>query len=320
MYVLNADIRIGKYRFKQVTNVEIERTSRLLVDTARIEMPLSFTLENKQRLTTEKAIKRGDKVLVQLGYDGDLQSEFSGYVTNVKAARDKTIIECEDNGFLMRKSIDNKAFGKTTLKEILRYVAGQCGVLLSGEIADVNFEKFVLRNVTGLKVLNKLKDDYGLTAFFDYDGKLYVGLAYTYKTGEITYDLQKNVIRSDLEFKDADDTKIKIHAISILRDNTRLEIELGDNDGELRTLYFYNITSQSELKKLAEQEMDRLKYTGYRGSLTAFGLPVVKFGMTATIKDSNYPQREGKYYVESVKVRFGQNGFRRVVELGPKLD
>jgi len=321
MFVLSADIKIGRYRFKQITNVRIERTSRLIADTAEVEMPLSFTLENKQRLTTEKAIKRGDKVLIQLGYGGNLETEFEGFVTEVKASRDKTVIKCEDNAFLLRKQVTNKAFGKTTLKQVLNYVASECGVQLNGQCADVQFERFVLRNVTGLQVIKKLKDTYGLSAFFDYDGKLYVGLAYSYNTGEVIYNLRKNVItdKTDLEFKVADDIKLKVRAVSILKDNTRLEVELGDDDGELRTLYFYNITSESELRQLAQQELERLKYTGYRGKIAALGEPWAAFGMTATVRDSNYPQREGKYYVESVRTDFGQNGFHRTVELGPKI-
>ena len=319
MYVLTSYITIGKYNFKEITNVEIERTSRLLIDVAKIEMPLSFTLENKQRLTTEKAIKRGDKVLIKLGYNGELQEEFSGFVSKIKADKNKVIIQCEDNGFLLRKNINNKAFGKTTLKEILQYVANECSVELNENIVDINFEKFVLRNVTGLQVLKKLKENYGLTAFFDYHGKLFVGLTYTYKTGQVVYDLQRNIIKSNLEFKNEADIRIKIRAISILKNNSRIEVELGDEDGELRTLYFYNITSEKELKELAKEQIKQLKYTGYRGNITAFGLPIAKFGMTAKIKDSNYPQREGLYYVESVKIRFGQNGFRRIIELGPKL-
>ncbi len=319
MYVLSADILIGKYRFKQVVNVRIERSSRLIGDRATVELPLSFTLENKQQLTTEKAIHRGDKVLIQLGYDDNLQTEFAGYVSDVKARNEKTIIECEDNAFLLRKNIPNKAYRKTTLKEILNYVANHCGVELSGQIADVNFDRFILRNVSGLQVIKKLKDTYGLSAFFDYDGRLYVGLAYTYNTGTVKYDLQKNVVKSNLEFKRAEDIKLKVHAISVLKDNKRLEVEIGDADGDLRTLYFYNITSEAELRRLAQQEMDKLKYTGYRGTITGFGLPLARFGMSATIEDSNYPERAGVYYIESVKIDFGQNGFRRTVELGPRI-
>lgn len=318
MYVLTAEITIAKYKFTQIVNVEIESTTRLLSDTATIELPLSAVLENTQRLSLEKEIKRGDEVLIKLGYDNNLNTEFEGYVTSLKA--DKTLkISCEDKMFCLRKPIANKGFKNTTLKYVLGYLSTTFKFNLNGKVPEINLDAFIIKNLTGLQVLEKLKKDYGLTIFFDENKELYAGLAYVYKGNTVKYDLSLNVVKSNLSFKKADDLKFKIKAISILKNNERIEVETGDTEGDLRTLYFKGISSKVELEKLANEEIQKYKYDGYEGKLTAFGLPFTKVGSDAKIVDENYPGREGTYYVESVKTTFGQSGFRRNIELGIKL-
>ncbi|MBN1250690.1 MAG: hypothetical protein JXA16_01045 [Bacteroidales bacterium] len=317
--ILNCKISIGKFIFTEVIEVEIERTSRLISDLATIKLPISAVFENKKKETIENKIKRGDEVRVELAYNDEYHEEFTGYVKSV-LIKDKTIIECEDNAFLLRKSIKNKAFPKgVKLEEIIKYIADECKVEVNGDIPDITFNSFLLKNIDGLKALQKLKDNYGLTAFFDYDGKLYVGLSYKYNTGNIEYNLQEDVEKSNLTFKEENDVKYKIKAISLLKDNRKLEIETGDADGEQKSLYFRNIISESELERRAEEEIKKYKFTGYQGTLRTFGTPTARFAMTAKIIDCHYPIREGDYYVESVKTDFGQSGFRRTIELGIKL-
>jgi hypothetical protein len=310
------ELSIGNLTFNKVINCKIEKSSRLLSNTAVIELPLSAIFENTRKLTIANEIKRGDQVEIKLGYDGDLVTEFKGYVENI-TDKEKTVIHCEDEMFQLRKPVVNKMFKKAKLKEVVEYIVG--GLELNSDIPEIEFDSFLLKNVTGLQALQKIKDNYGLLVYIDNDSKLYAGLSYTYEAGGVIYDLQKNVVSNDLTYKTADEIKYKIKAISLLKNNKKIEAETGDSEGELRTLYFRNITDKEKIEELAKQEIEKYKYTGYRGSLTGFGLPYATFGMTATIRDSNYPAREGNYYVEGLEIEFGQNGFRRKIELGIKL-
>ncbi|OQY03184.1 MAG: hypothetical protein B6I20_05550 [Bacteroidetes bacterium 4572_117] len=315
---LNCKITIGGFVFNQVNELSIERTSRLISDTATIKLPLSAVFENKKKENLENKIKRGNKVTVELAYNDAYNVEFTGYVKSV-SAKDKTVIECEDNAFLLRKSIKNKSFKDKTLKNVIEYIAGECKIELNADIPDIKFDSFLLKNIDGLKAIQKLKDNYGLTVFFDYEGKLYVGLAYVYNTGNIAYDISGDIKKSNLTFKKAEDIRYKVKAISLLKNNKKLEVEIGDADGEQRTLYFRGITDENKLKECAAEEMKKYKYTGYQGTLITFGTPLARFGMSATITDGSYPAREGDYYIESVKTDSGQSGFQRTIELGIKL-
>lgn len=311
---------IGKFRFLYPISLNIKTSTTDVTDTAVIELPLMAVLKSTELLSLEKEIKRGDAVTVQLGYNNELNTEFSGFVSNIIA--EKTLkVECDNNAFILKNELPNKNFRNTTLKDILSYISTSFNIKLNSEIPEVTFASFLLKDVTGLQAIEKLKSEYGLTAFFDKKGALYVGLAYTYLQPRKIFDLSLNVIpnNSSLKFKKEDEIKFKIKAISILKNNQRLEVETGDNEGEVRTLYFHNITSESELKRLANEEIQKYKYTGYDGSIVTFGLPYVEKGCSIELRDANYPQRQGTYYAESVNVSFGKQGFRRTIELGIKL-
>jgi hypothetical protein len=310
-------VKIGSLQFNKVFSCKIKKTTRLLSNTATIELPLSAVLENTKRLTIANEIKRGDKVEISLGYDKTLREEFTGFIQSI-SDMEKLVIECEDKMFLLRKPLKDKVFAKTTLKEVVNYIISGSDIELNSDIPEINFESFALKNVTAIQALQKIKDNYGLMVYLDNDNKLYVGLSYTYDSGKVTYSLQKNVQDNKLTFKHTDELKYKIKAISLLKNNKKIEVEAGDSDGELRTLHFRNITDEKKLKELALQEIEKYKYTGYRGTLTAWGLPYCTFGMSATIRDNNYPAREGSYYVEGVVVTFG-DGITREIELGVKL-
>ena len=52
--------------------------------------------------------------------------------------------------------------------------------------------------------------------------------------------------------------------------NKKIRVEVGDADGEHRTLHTYN-KQEAELKAWAQQEIKRLKRDGLTGSFKTFG-------------------------------------------------
>lgn len=317
---LSAEIKINNYLFTQPYSVSIEKSTRALQGTAVVELPISSIKGNKQRKTTEKTIKRGDAIEILLGYDSTKNKEFAGFVKDVETLDNTIKISCEDALYSLRENIKNKIYSKTTLKDLIKDVC--VGFTLNSNIPDVNFDSFIIKNATGLQILAKLKEEYGFVTFLVDDNTVYTGLPYLYKAQTVKYDLSLNVppTNNELTYKEADDIKYKIKAISVLKNNKRLVIETGDDTGEQRTLYFKNISNEAELEKLANSEMLKYKFTGYRGSLLTYGIPFAQIGGTAVLNDPIYPERAGNYYIESVTVSFNTNdGFRRKIELGIKL-
>jgi hypothetical protein len=130
-------------------------------------------------------------------------------------------------------------------------------------------------------------------------------------------DFQRNVISSNLEYRIKADRRLKIRAISILPNNQKIEIQLGDPDGEEHTLHFYDLP-ESTLRQQATATMDQLHYDGYAGDLELFGLPYIQHGDIVRLRDNAYPEREGNYLVDEVERVFGVKGYRQRIKIGPK--
>jgi hypothetical protein len=327
MYVkLNCFVTIatqdGKtIKFDAVNNIEIEKSIDKISSLAKIKIPTSARLkyedpDKTESIQTEKMFKKGDKINIQLGYDDRLQEEYDGFIYKINYTTPLEI-ECEGHEFLLRDELPTKTFPSTTLKEVLQYIIKDKKITLDGDIPAVNMVNYVIpAKLTRLDALQQVKERYGLTIFF-VNNTLYAGLDFVKYKGTVVYSLGVNTPKVDeLKFQYADDVKLKVKAIQINKNNTKLEAEIGDKNGEQRTLYFYTAKSTEDLKKLAENEMQKYKYTGYTGKITAFLEPYVTCGMVAEIRDIKYKERSGKYEIRSVFTTFGTSGARRQVEIG----
>lgn len=320
MFVLCCEIKIGSVAFKSVHDVQIKRSIYNLAATAVIKVPVTAVLkragEPPTYIETAEAVKVGDPVEIRLGYDGQMNTEFVGYVKrlNYKIPLE---IECEDEYYLTRSI--NCVFSKkeTTLKQCLSTILP--GIKL-GVCADLTLKNFIVNNKPGSWVLGILKKEYGLTVFFDLNGNLYAGKAHDVQGETVKYLLRYNVIKDDdLKFQLASDVKMKVKAICYYKDGTKIEGELGEDGGENKTLYYYDVKDAKELKALAQEELKRYSFDGYRGKIETFLFPYALPGMVAQLEDEVYQERSGNYYIESVDVSFGMSGARRNVEIGIKV-
>lgn len=327
-FLLTALIAVGPYEFANAESVEIRSSHLELGDECTIRLPnLGGRLE--------AGITTGMPVSVRLGYDGNLNLEFTGYVAEITP---KTPFElrCEDGIYhLKRMEVGNGAgvsFKSITLRRLLETILPS-GTIISDRIPEVNLSPYrIERGVTVAEALEKLKEDYLLVAYYR-DEVLYVGLPYSEFTSSgsendivlgryARYSFDANMPEDgiDLTYRRSEDVKIKARAISILPDNTRVEVEVGDAEGETRTLFFRHIRDKSALASLAEEELKKHQYEGYRGSFQGFGTPYVRHGASVRLSDPKYgEQRAGTYLAESVGVRFGPNVFRRIIEISRKV-
>lgn len=320
MYRLSCDIKIGNAAFQSVHNVIIKRSIYNLSATAVVIVPVTAVLKQTGQpptyTETAKVVKVGDKVNIKLGYDGKLETEFVGYVKrlNYKVPLE---IECEDEYYQTR--FVDCVFSKkeTTLKSVLNTLLPKIKV---AHCVDLTLKNFVVNHKPGSWVLGYLKKEYGLSVFFDIDGLLYVSRSFDVVGETVKYRLRYNVIKDDsLKFLLASDVKLKIKAVCYQKDGTKVEGELGEDGGEKKTLYFYDVKDTKELKELAQAELKKYSYDGYRGKIETFLVPYCLPGMVAGIDDPVYSERNGDYYIESVEVVFGTSGARRKVEIGIKV-
>lgn len=325
------NIEIGDNTFDFLTTGDFASSWKTLTDTGSITIPHKFKKDGKVIFVGEDNLfKKGDQVSVSAGYYPTLEHLFEGYVSKIIPSIPVTI-EFEDAAFLLKQTNLTLSFEKTTLKELLNACISEAiekatGYVKEGleriniEAIDADLGAFRITNVNITGILQELKKTYALTSYFR-GHTLYVGLAY-YAEGRPrhTFTFEEDIIDSgtQLEYIKIDDISFKIKAVSMLEDNKKLEIEVGDPNGEQRTITKYNLT-ETELKAAAEREIDRLRFEGFRGKMLTFLKPVVKHGDEIEIINPRTPEQNGVYLAESVSYPIGVDGYFQEVNLGAKI-
>ena len=317
MLVLCSKVRIGDKESGGVHEITVRHSVYELAGTASVKVPVTAVLRQKgtppTRVETARTVNVGDPVEIYLGYNGSYTLEFRGFVKLLNLQTPLEIV-CEDAFYLTRnRSVSLQ--GKTTLAGMLK----KCG-LEAGYCASLTLSEFLADNKPVAWVLAKLKNDYGLSVFFDLDGRVYAGEPDKIRGETVKYRLRYNVIGDDdLKYHRADDRRLKIKAICIHKDGTKIEAEVGAEDGTEKVLYFYDVADQEELAALAAAELKRYSFDGYTGKIETFLYPFAAPTLLAEIEDPVYNERDGRYYIDGVETRFGTGGARRTVEIGLKL-
>lgn len=314
--VLSCRLIIGKYEFSSVADVRIDKSRKRLGNTATITLPARYKNEFLCNV-----LKGGDSVIIGLGYNGKIEREFEGYVVDV-AYKKPVEIRCEDEMYLLKRIQPKaKSWRSVKLIDIMKYLVS--GVQLR-EVPDITLSSFAIKPGGSVyAVLQQLRDTYGLDIF--YTGKTLTVTVASYADGDgdgkVKYHLERNVINPALTYRRVDDVRLRVKAISILPNNKRLTVDVGDDEpASTTTMHFYNVSVEAELRKLATDKLSNMKYTGFSGSLTTFGVPYVEPGMVAMIKDTRFnDSRSGSYLIESVATSFGKSGFRREVTIGRRV-
>ncbi|MDK7376065.1 hypothetical protein QP519_11030 [Weeksella virosa] len=296
---------------------EIVKSVENLVDTATVILPEAHM---NQVLDLQQKIKRGSEVHIYLGYNGNLVKEFTGYVRQINTNDSSLRFECEDALFLFRKGVNDVQLTKTKVSAIAQYLINQLGVeyQLSCDY-DIAFDKFVIHQATAYDVLKKLQEETGANIYFDTENKtLHIHPPFTEKGGDVIYDLHRNVEKSSLEYKTAEDRKVEVTVESVAANGTVQSYTTGTTGGEKVTKKVSSIGADG-LRIIAENEYRNRMQDAYEGDLTAWLIPYCEPTYTAEIRDSDYPYKNGFYYVKQVKTNFSQNGGVRTINLGIKL-
>lgn len=315
MYRLTAKIEITgakSWQLDFVTEVEITRDTEKLTDICKITLPKKIKWDGEN----EVPVKRGDAVKVWLGYDDRNELAFAGYVKEV-GFKTPVVLECEDEMFKLKQmAAVKKAYKSTTLEQLLKD-QGLTDVKVMGE---QTLGAYRVTADTVASLLGKLQES-GIRSFFRCeDGKpvLYSGVIFERGTGASqVFATGINIINDQsLEQQKADTMRLNVKAVSILPNNKKIKVEVGDADGERRTITTYNKT-ESQLNAWAQQEIKRLKRDGLKGSLTTFSYKLVDKLDTVGVKIDGTPM--GVYQVKKNVIKYGSGGYRQEVTLGLRV-
>ena len=134
------------------------------------------------------------------------------------------------------------------------------------------------------------------------------------------YDLNYNLVENNLEFKTADEKKIKvIYSWTDKKTNKKKTYTAGDEGGEERKFTLNSVVDEKIMQSMADKVLKEAKYDGFEGDATSFLLPYATRGMAAEIIDKEHTNREGRYFIKNVVTTYGTGGARRKVTVGNRL-
>jgi hypothetical protein len=215
----------------------------------------------------------------------------------------------------------------------------------------INMGDFRTMNETVAEVLSRIRKDYHFESYFRGNELRCGPLVYLEEeAAQQTFVFQENIIEDELEYQRKDDITLSAIAYSVNRNASAVQTKDGhtktkferlealviykngaftstvkaagakadfapNTEGERRTLYFWNVTSGAQLVALAQAELTKYYYSGFKGKFTTFMVPFVRQGDNAKILDPVLPERNGLYKIKSVQYKVGTGGLRQIIEL-----
>ncbi|MDL2290428.1 hypothetical protein LJB95_03390 [Paludibacteraceae bacterium OttesenSCG-928-F17] len=319
MFDIGYYIQIGNYKLATLQSVEINKSVDLLAQSAVIVLP---GVAYNKSLDHEKYIKPGDTVLIKLGYDDNLVTEFEGYLQRIDTDDSSLTLNCEDSMFLTRTEIQPKEFVSCKVKDIASYCAQALKFKLNCTIESEShyFDKFTVSpNDTVFNVLSKLKEATKGQIYITNNDTLNVHPPYIQKGGDVVYDFAVNIEESSLKYRNESDRLLLVVANGVGVDGKKIKATAGKAGGDVDKIEVKFPISKEALKQLAENQLKYKSYTGYEGNITTWLIPYVEPTWSARIIDEEYEYKEGVYYVTAVTTEFSDAGGVRTVELGKRL-
>ena len=316
MFKLCAKVEISgdrSWSLDFVTAVEITRDTEKLTTEAKITLPKKMKWDG----SADIPVRRGDSVRISMGYNDNLQLAFVGYVRDV-GFKTPIVITCEDDMFKLKQMpAKKKAYRSVTLETLLKDQGITYRLNIMGE---QSLGAYRVTADTVASLLGKLSEQ-GVRSFFRYENGepvLYCGVLFErdYTPSQV-FKTGLNIISDQsLQQQKAENMRLRVKAVSLMPDNKKIKVEVGDADGEHRTLHTYNKT-ETELKAWAEQEIKRLKRDGLTGSFTTFGASLVDcLDAIGLIIDG---KKAGVYQVKKNVIKYCTSGYRQEITLGLRV-
>ena len=274
------DIEVGDYKLGMVEKVEIIRSVEQLADSAVVTLPAA---EYNIALDVEQKIHRGDKIVINLGYDEiGMVQEFVGWVQRVGTDNGAITLECEDDLYLFRKALTDRQFTNVSLKSLLELVVEGVGGGFSIDCSySWTYEKFVINNATGYDVLRKIQEECGADIYIQ-EKTLHVHAPGEKVGNTIYYDFSQNVQDCDLTYRRTEDRRVRVVVKALLPDGKVKQMEYGTTGGDKVVVKCASSDDES-MKLRGESEHKRLTFDGYDGNIVTWLVPYIKPGDKAVV-------------------------------------
>lgn len=338
LFELNSEIKLGNLKpFKGVHDVRIKKSILSYMDTAAIKIPATARLKPKgdqptRSVQTAKQFQRGDKVLIKLGYNGDLRTEFEGFISRVNL-KTPCEIECEGYSFQLRSKTVKKSYRSVNLKTVLQDIISGTDITLDADIPDITLDKLNLAVLCGdptegIPVLDALKKACGGALFIWFDKNvMYAGLGYTKimnklqpQKADVVYRIGWNVFRDEgMKERIKGDVQFETYVGHRDKSGAYDKATAGSGGDAVKIVRLQQVGSASDRKMIAEALENVKNYHGFEGRVTSFLQPYCQPAFKAKFIDPRYQERDFSTIVDTMEVRYGRNGARRIISFTHSL-
>ena len=336
MFVLNSAISIGDFHFSGVHEVTIKRSIHDLMETAEIKIPAMAAISKNGNKTPERQItsnmfREGDQVVIKLGYNDAIETEFSGYLKSRKLTT-PLVLECEGQSWLLKTKRVNSAKTNGRVNTLLAEA-------LSNQYTEISVDcniaiDIVSANANPVSVQDAINGilhatDNNLCCFFRRDGSIWCGTLYSDiasgqrigGTREVKYRIGYNTLKENkltIHNREAQPATI-IYTRKAPSGSIISGMATGKGNEQKLMKVLNQVLKRDGLEMLAKERMYKNTYQGYEGSFVSLLQPFVWPGDLANIENTEHPELDGLYLVESTEVLFGTKGAGRTMEIGPRL-
>lgn len=328
MYRMCHKIRIGETVLPVLTSVKIRKDVSKITDTATIVCP---AVAHGRKLAFVSKLAKWQEVVIELGYDDELRTEFKGYVKSVALDDNQVVIDCEDPLFILQRvDLPNMELKNVTLSNLLKRVMGEVNKFrkdnnLGGPLAvdcsyEYTYDKFTFLNATAYSVLVQIQKE-GAPNIYMKGDTLRIVPTYMEDEGRAVYSMQRNICKSNLKLKwmKPEDRQLCVIAKSRTKDGKEVEAKAGKDGENKLKIKFKTITSKVDLQTIANNLYNAKVYEGYSGSFSAWLVPFCDANYSVELRDESDVLKNGTYYVNAVDVEFSSSGGVRTLHLGAKV-
>jgi len=301
-------------KIRRFSSIKIESSWKSLTSTAEIVLPRKIKDFDRERIS--QVFHEGDPVIIKYGYDGELNEEFSGYISRVPAGVPLTIY-CEDEMYLLkRKRVSVTNDKDFSLKKLLQTIAPGYEVscdetTLVGTVRYSNYSVSAIFDDLKKKNINIWFEGKTLKAFTTSKSDL----------PPVEVILEKTAGES-LKQKAIEDVYVIIKCLKreAKKRHKYITVKFGDEgagctiEKEICGIDLTQLELMNEAKAIYVQK----KTPGLDGDITLFGRPRVTHGMKIKLSSILYPEKDGIYYVDSVTKKLSEEGIRQICKIGDK--
>ncbi|MEI8086997.1 MAG: hypothetical protein WCG93_12355 [Paludibacter sp.] len=297
----------GKVLVRRFSKVKIESSWKKLTDTAEVVLPRK--VKDFDRFKINEVFQAGDPIIIRMGYDGELVTEFEGYIFKVTTGV-PVVITCEDEMYMLKRETVSVSKASCNLKELLNAIAPGYTVLCD----DTAIGSVRYANKLVSEILDDLKSKMGLNTYFR--GKTLVCGRTSIDGGSRVKVTLERQASETMKERNVEQVYVKVE--SLQKNGKMLKADKGEKKGNSIVIKQPNLT-KIEIERVVDDAYAKAMKPGLEGDLTLFGIPRVQHGMIVDLKSMLYAEKKVAYYVDSVTktVEHGQ-GYRQVAKLGDK--